>query len=127
MSNPTNPIPTATSRQAKAADAVADAVREQADVVREQNEQATKGAQNVFDTYVEASVASFRRSQELAEKSYKAWTESWRGGAAAPGYGLPTPDFREFVSAGFDLAQDVLNVQRDIANQLMDAFAPVRS
>jgi hypothetical protein len=127
MSNPTNPIPTPTSKQSKAADAVADAVREQADAVREQTEQTTKSAQNVFDTYVDASVSSFRRSQELAEKSYKAWTESLRGGAATPAFGLPTPDLREVVSAGFDFAQGVLNAQREIANQLVDAFAPAKS
>jgi hypothetical protein len=127
MSNPTNPIPTATSKQTKAADALTDAVREQADAVREQTEQTTKGAQKVFDTYVEASVSSFKRSQELAEKSYKAWTESWRGAAGSPGLGLPTPDLREVVSVGFDFAQGVLDAQRQIANQLVEAFAPARS
>lgn len=126
MSNPTNPIPT-TSKQNKAADAVTDAVREQADVVREQAEQSAQNAQKVFDTYVDATVSSVRRSQELAEKSYKAWAESLRGGAATPGFVLPTPDLREIVSAGFDFAQGVLDAQREIANQLVDAFAPARS
>jgi hypothetical protein len=125
MSNPTDPIPT--SKQNKAADAVTDAVREQADVLREQAEQTTKGAQKIFDTYVDASVSSFRRSQELAEKSYKAWTESWQGGAGSPGFRLPTPDLHEVVSVGFDFAQSVLDAQREIANQLVDAFAPARS
>ncbi len=122
-----NPTPTSTAKQNKAADAVTDAVREQADVVREQAEQATKSAQKVFDTYVDATTSSFRRSQELAEKSYKAWTESLRGGAASPGFGLPTPDLREVVSVGFDFAQSMLDAQREIANQLVDAFAPARS
>lgn len=127
MSNASNPTPTPTAKQNKAADAVTDVVREQADVVREQAERTTKGAQKVFDTYVDATASSFRRSQELAEKSYQAWTESLRSGTGFPGFGLATPDLREVVSVGFDFAQSVLDAQREIANQLADVFAPARS
>jgi hypothetical protein len=110
---------TSTTKQTKA-DELTDAVREQAEAT-------AKGAQKVFDTYVDAALCSIKRSQELAEKSYKAWTESFNGGAGSPGLGLPTPDLREAVSAGFDFAQGVLDAQREIANQLVDAFTPPKS
>jgi hypothetical protein len=101
-------------------------VREANEVVRDQAETSARGAQRVFETYVDVTMASIKRSQELAEKSYRAWTDSLSGGNL-PTFGIPTTDVREIVSAGFDFAQGVLDAQREIANQLVDAFAPARS
>ncbi len=108
-----------TSRQTKATDVT--------ETVREQAENAGKGAQRAFETYVDVTTASIKRSQELAERSYKAWTDALGGGGNVPSFGLPSTDIREIVAAGFDLAQGVLDAQREIANQFVDAFASARS
>jgi hypothetical protein len=80
----------------------------------------------------DAVVGSIKQSQELALNSLNAWNELATkafpiSGLDALPFAGAVPETRELVDASFDLAQELLSVQKDFSAKLLDAVAPKKT
>lgn len=82
-------------------------------------EAAFDGARTFADTITDATLASVKRNQELAQKAMD--TLSGLVAGQFDSSNLPTFDVRETVTAGFDLAKSVIEAQRDLAERIIGA------
>jgi hypothetical protein len=79
-------------------------------------------ARRIADTVVDATIDSVKQSQDITARAFQTFA-----GAAASSLGANSPsdvaaNVRSTVNAGYDLAKEVLDHQRQIAEKVIGAL-----
>ncbi len=79
------------------------------------------------DTLVEATLASVKKNQELAGKAFWTVGESVLSGLGTTSVSEWADTVRESVAAGFAVAKDALELQRELADNVLRAAGAAAS